>query len=373
VLLGVLFLLVASVAAVPVLRSALGSDSKNPVPPRVALPRGGPTQSNPFYIVGSDIVDPNGHKFYPIGANVGMTGNFDWKGSGEGHAADAVAWGWNTVRLTIYCTDAYSFSTWQSQGYPALWEKVDAFVKEYTGKGIVVMIECHDAGANPTSADRFWTDAANRYHDNPYVWFNPQNEPTWNDNVAWLALQKHYLHLIRDTGAENIFVADVQNSGNDAGWDGARPVYDQIMGPELVKGACNVLFSQHEYGGVDDSIGAAAYWDNVHKAGLAMIVGEFGYRLSSANDPGAYRQNLNGANSVFDIAPKKGVGMLWWHATHGDDYSLKADGSAFYEGGPSANLSPGGQRLWDAGHSAPDLGSFNGNLAQSHCPSARGT
>jgi mannan endo-1,4-beta-mannosidase len=366
-----LLVLVAAVVSVPYLRDALESGSGGTArAPRVQAVD--PVAAKPFYIVGSDIVGPDGNKFYPIGANVGMTSNFDWRGTAEGHVADAVAWGWNTVRLTIYCTSTYSFSIRKSAGPDALWAKIDSVVKEYTGMGIVVMIECHDAASNRTEATQFWTDAANRYKGNPYVWFNAENEPTWNDNAQWLSLQQHYLRAIRATGAENIFVADVQNSGNDAGWDGARPVYDPSMGPELVRDQCNVLFDQHEYGGVDDSIGAAAYWDNVHEAGLAMLVGEFGYKGSSASDAGAERQNLNGANSVFEVGPKKAVGMLWWHATHGDGYSLKASGNAFYaDGGPGANLSPGGQRLWDIGHNPPALGRFTGSLSKSNCPSAR--
>ena len=79
---------------------------------------------------------------------------------------------------------------------------------------------------------------------------------------------------------------------------------------------------------------------------------------------------MRGADSVFDIAPSKGIGMLWWHATHGDGFSLKANGKAFYDGGPSANLSPGGQRLWDIGHNPPDLGAFTGDLRRSNCTSA---
>ena len=361
---------VALAVAAPVVWATTDIGSGDSTGPRVKVSQGAKDPSNHFYIVGSDIVAPDGHKFYPIGANVGMTSNFDWEGTGEGHVADAVAWGWNTVRLTIYCTPAYSFSIWKAAGYDALWAKVDAFVQEYTGQGLVVMIECHDAAADRAAADRFWKDAATRYRDNQYVWFNPENEPTWNDNVEWLRLQKHYLDLIRSTGSENIFVADVQNSGNDAGWDGAKPVDSESMGPELVKGQCNVLFSHHEYGGVDDSIGAAKYWDNVHDAGLAMIVGEFGYKLAPGDDPSGYAQHVRGADSVFDIAPSKGIGMLWWHATHGDGFSLKANGKAFYDGGPSANLSPGGQRLWDIGHNPPDLGAFTGDLRRSNCTSA---
>jgi hypothetical protein len=324
-----------------------------------------------FYVVGSDIVAPDGMRFYPIGANVGTSGNFDWRGTAAGHVEDALAWGWNTIRLTVYCSSAYPFTIRKTSGYQALLAAVDGIVTEYTAKHIVVILECQDALVDQNETDQFWHDVALRYRDNAYVWFNPMNEPTWNDNDAWLALQEHYLRLVRSTGAENVFVADVQNGGNDAGWDGAKRVYDARMGRALDDGECNVVFSQHEYGGIDDNIGAASYWERVHDAHLAMIVGEFGYSIDGTSTAGSYAQNLNGANAVFANAPAEGVGVLWWHATHGDGYSLKADGGAFYEGGPSAGLSAAGQRLWDLGHDPPDLGPFTGDLAQSHCPSVR--
>jgi mannan endo-1,4-beta-mannosidase len=333
--------------------------------------RGATTTPQAFYVVGTHIVAPDGTNFYPVGANVGMHSNFDWRGTAEGHAADAVDWGWNTVRLTFTCTDAYSFTIRKSEGYDSLVARVDQVVEEYTAQHIVVILECHDALVDQAQVEQFWLDAAHRYKDNPYVWFNPLNEPTWNDNAAWLAIQQRYLALIRSTGAENVFVADVQNAGNDAGWDGALRVYDDGMGPALEQGQCNVVFSQHEYGGVDDNIGAAEYWDRVQAKGLAMLVGEFGYTINGTSTAGSYAQNLAGANSVFTEAPKLGIGALWWHATHGDNYSLKLDGGAFYEGGADVGLSPGGQQLWELSHNKPDLGRFDGELSASNCPSTK--
>jgi len=337
----------------------------------VVPPASGAQRNGRFYVVGTDIVAPDGTQFLPLGANVGTTLNFDWRGTGNGHSSDALAWGWNTVRLTIYCTSTADFSIWHRDGYDALLATVDNFITEYTSKHIVVMVECHDWFANQGDTDRFWTDMATRYRANPYVWFNAMNEPEWNDNAQWLNLQQHYLGLIRAQGAENVFVADVMNSGNDAGWDGALPVYDPSMGPTLRTGQCNVLFSMHDYGGVDNTIGSSNYWDRVHAANLAMVVGEFGETIDGTSNAGSYQLNVNGANDVFSAAGSKGIGMLWWHATHGDNYSLKNNGDAFYaDGGDSANLSPAGARLWAAAHPAPTPPKFTGDLRASGCASA---
>jgi mannan endo-1,4-beta-mannosidase len=339
---------------------------------QAATGSGGSNPTGSFYIVGKDIIDPTGNKYYPMGANVGIQGGFDWQGTADGHADDSLAWGWNTVRLTVYCTDGASWMPRATLGYQGFLNKVDSFVQEYSSKKIVTMIECHDALDNTSEIDQFWGDIATKYKNNPYVWFNAGNEPYWNENAAWVTFQRKYLNLVRSKGAENIFVADALNAGNDAGWDGALPLYDNTIGPALASGQCNVLFSLHAYGGTALNFGTTAYINSVQSKNMALVVGEFGYTIDNSSTAGTYADNLAGATDVFNLAPGKGVGMLWWHATHGDNYSLKNDGSAFYNGGNANNLSNGGQKVWNIGHNKPVLGSFGGRYADSNCTSAAG-
>jgi mannan endo-1,4-beta-mannosidase len=353
------------------------SPSPTPAPTPVPPVSGNPTGQ--FYIVGKDIIDPSGNKFYPMGGNVGVQLAFDWKGVANNHSADAVAWGWNTVRLTLYCSDMASWTSKSQKGYAGLLAQADAIVSEYTGKKIVVMIECHDltgdeiyTGPIAQQVDQFWTDMAIKYKNNPYVWFNAVNEPAWGDNASWVAIQKHYLDIVRKNGSENIFVADVMNMGQDAGWDGAKKVYDPSMGPQVASGKCNILFSLHAYGGLGGAAEYSSYIDSVQKANMALIVGEFGYTIDGSSTAGDYTSNKRGAEAIFSVAPAKGVGMLWWHATHGDSYSLKSSGGAFYDSGNSGGLSAAGTSFWKVSHSKPNLGAFAGKLAPSNCASAAG-
>lgn len=350
--------------------SGLHGDSDGGVP-------AGADAGRRFHVVGPDIVDPGGRRFFPVGANVGIEGGFDWRGTAQGHVADALAWGWNTIRLTLYCTDLESWTTRSQYGYQGLLERTDDIVREYTAQDVVVMLECHDVTGEATTSghladqlDQFWTDVAIRYEDNPYVWLNAVNEPTWNDSAQWLSVQRHYLALVRATGAENVFVADVLNGGQDAAWDGAGRLYQAGIGPALESGSCNVVFSLHAYGGIGGDAEYSDYLDAVRAAGLAMVIGEFGYAVDGSSTAGTYEQNVSGAHAAFEVAPGHGVGVLWWHATHGDMYSLKTTGNAFYDdGAPGSGLSPAGRDLWNLGHARPDLGVFTGNLADSHCPS----
>jgi mannan endo-1,4-beta-mannosidase len=333
---------------------------------------GSGSMTHGFYIIGKDLVDPDGKIFYPIGANVGIHGGFDWKGTADGHVSDALAWGWNTVRLSIYCTDGASWMPRSEYGYPGFLDAVDSIVQEYTSKKVVVMIECHDSLDNATQIDQFWGDMATKYKTNPYVWFNAGNEPYWNENTTWLTFQRRYLTLIRSKGAENIFVADALNAGNDAGWDGALPLYDNAIGPALVAGQCNVLLSLHAYGGTALNYGTSQYFNAIQSKNLALIIGEFGYTIDGSSTAGTFTENQKGTDDIFNLAPGKGIGMLWWHGTHGDNYSLKNDGGAFYESNNSGNLSPAGQRLWNIGHNKPASSTFAGRYDASNCTSATG-
>jgi hypothetical protein len=340
------------------------------------------TTTNQFYIVGKDIGDLNGNKFYPFGANVGIAGALNWKGIANGHVADAVAWGWNTVRLNIMCTRMDPWVRINQVSYDPFVKEVDQFVQEYTSQKIVVIFTCHDLTAEEPpllvtdrtlrELDRFWIDAAIRYKNNAYVWFNI-NEPIWTGNAQWLSLQRHFLKLLRDQGAENIYVADIMNSGQDAGWDGARKVFDPSMGPALSAGQCNVLFGIHAYGGIGDNAAHAGYLDSVAAQNLPLVTGEMGYPLGAQPDSlSGIGQSVMGANAMFDLGPQRGIGLIWWHATH-DGMPLKASGNAFYaDGGPGLGLSPAGQRLWQIGHNKPNLGLFTGDLRQSNCPSKSG-
>lgn len=399
-----------------------------------------PNPNKQFYTVGTKIIDPDGHVFFPVGANVGMTLNFNWAGNANGHADDALAWGWNTVRLNLACTTKADWGTMRERkGLPYFLNAVDQIVKEYTAKHIVVMLECHDYTGNSVAfngipdpdhmpprdyssnpvpnatyiseLDEFWKDVAIKYRDNPYVWFNALNEPGGSDNASWQLVQKRYLNLIRSTGAENLFVADVMNTGNDAGWLGALKIYDPSMGPALAAGQCNVLFSMHDYGGMANAGKDAAgnpiinvapfkdYWQKVQAANLPMMIGEYGVEDAAAsyspqpdgtirilNDAagGVFHHHLLGEYSSIHIAPQYGIGSLVWHATFPTSSRLALPNPAYpklnffnilndAKNGfrPDVTASQMGQDLWNLGHNKPDLGYFDGNYADSHCNSAK--
>jgi Cellulase (glycosyl hydrolase family 5) len=315
-----------------------------PVPPPPPPPSG-----TAFKVSGTQLLDTSGKVFVPFGFNVGAPDSFDWRGIALGHGADAKAWGCNIVRLNLYVTNSQSWSRVASSGYAALLSDVAGVVSEYNAQGIVVMIEQHEdptvAGLGP-QISQFWKDIVATYKSNPMVWINYANEYGWSDGVDYLVRHKAWISEVRGYGYTGPYIADAMNAGNDAGWAGSPQAW--TYGPQLQASdpLHNVVVSHHNYGGVDDSIGSSVYYDQVHAAGVCMIVGEFGQTNNGSVGAGTYQQNVNGVNSVCSLARTKGVGAIAWHGTHGDNYSMKNNSNAFWDGGNSANLSVFGTKFW---------------------------
>ena len=351
-----------------------------------------------FTIVGRDIVDPAGNKFYPIGANVSVRQGgyehgytFNWNGTATGHAADAKAWGWNIVRANLICVPP---------GSPTVAELnagIDALIAEYTALGIVVMVDCHDVTGKNYGASApqiqalypFWDRLATKWKNNPYVWFNMFNEPQDDGSPAavanWLALQQSALARLRSIAPNNVFVADIPGYGQAVEtFTGASSIL------RLGAGKCNVLYSWHAYGalGKDGTFGEFADFANeaasranhrealdyLHDHDIPVVIGELGDPLTlDEGTAGLPIWNRIGARAVIDEAPSRGIGMLWWHAT-GDSgnfltYSLMADRhqAPWSAATTGAGLSDGGLRFWNASKHAPNLRPFTGNLAAGNC------
>lgn len=334
VLIPLLLMFVGLAACRPATTPAAAPSSQAPAAPTV------PVSAGAYRVVGTRIVDTTGKTFVPIGANVGTVANFDWKGIADGHSADAVAWGWNTVRLNVVFAPLYAPTA-------TTLAHVQRVIDEYTAKGIVVIVASHDTLDSPTQSivrSSFATLAVNN-RSNSRVWFNGINEPALS-GAAWVAFQRNFVQLIRDQGNASIVVADAVDDANDGSWIPAPHLDDPAGPPAILAGNTNVLFATHNYGGHDSIASMSAYVDAVRANGAALLVGEFGYRLPPNEDA----WNKSAALANMAVYKSKGVGILVWHATHGDGYSLMANGGPFYEGSGGSGLSDLGTRFWALTH-----------------------
>jgi hypothetical protein len=318
------------------------SSSGSPaVPQGTVTPAPAASATTGFRVVGTTILDSTGVPFVPIGANVGTVGNYDWKGIADGHSDSALEWGWNTVRLNVAFAPLYAPTA-------STLAHVQSVIDEYTAKGIVVIVASHDTLDSGTQAivrSSLATLAAQN-RANSRVWFNGNNEPDVS-GTAWVDLQRSYVALIRSQGNPNIVVADAVKDANDGSWDPSPHLDDPSGPPRVLAGNSNVVFATHNYGGHESVAGMTQYVNAVRANGAAVIVGEYGY-LPRPNEDARHKSSALANMAVYQ---SMGVGILVWHATHGDGFTLKASGDPFYGAGcAGCALSDLGTHLWALTH-----------------------
>ena len=313
-----------------------------------------PAATGRFYTQGAKIINPKGKVFVARGANInGPAYHFrsdpiDNPGPLGMSSLDMIAncWKFNIVRVNTFASSMLL--------YP---EDFDRIVKAFTERGIVVMIEPHDYTGRYPSPDvemKMLAGAhrtlAARYKDNPYVWFNVMNEPNAEKpeqaRGLWVETHRTLIRAIRETGADNIIVADAHGWGQDnrggsgssiLNWGGELQNFDNKAQP-------NIVFSLHVYelwNNADQAF--AEYFDTAAAKGLPLIVGEFGM----LNGP---RDTLPASTSMMAAAKPRGIGWLVWHFDGGDtnDLTLPSTGGWMIDDcAAPANLTPLGRLVWD--------------------------
>ena len=272
---------------------------------------------------------------------------------------------------------------------------LDGIVAEYTSRRMVVMIDYHQLGfgvaataADIQAAVAFWTGMADRFKDNPYVWFNLYNEPdaSYNDYTLggsaperWRAQHQPVIDAIRAEGATNVLVLDDTQAGMGADdfWHIEPSPSEQsaVMteGPNLVDPVHRLVFSVHAYDawgfpndGSDDCSNRysdeqrdarfRSYVDRVHGLGLPLLVGELGFRPTDQEASGVSYHGGGGtqppcgsttmlaAETVYRVAPSENLGVIVWHG-----FDLTTDGAQAWSltGSPPTNLTAFGQLQWD--------------------------
>lgn len=349
-------------------------------------PPSDPSELDPFFVVGDEIVDPDGNLFVPVGANASIRVTdyayvFDGGNGGVNGRVDSIkAWGWNTIRATLSCHDESGDPT-QRQ----IIDGIDSTVRELTQAGIVVILACHDATGSDLELDSplelqvraFWDEVAPTYADNPYVWFNFFNEPFTTDATEpWVELHQFYYDRYRDQGVNNIMIFDLPLYGQGIHL-AAEGEFVEPLGT-----ACNTVLGWHAWGSLageqatkDDYV---TYSQAVLDRDLAVIIGEAGVPFPpSAGTAGNPEWNESGYFAALDVARDFDIGLLWWHGT-GDTsndlfYPLKVDRSGFWTAGNSGNLTIAGATFWNFSHRERQPQAFVGDLADSGCGAAAET
>ncbi len=341
-----------------------------------------------FEVRDGQIVDPSGAPFVAVGTNAnGPNAFFDVPS--RGLAATLVeGWRFNAVRL-VTCLPGGC-----QGGNSTVNNDLDGLVAEFTARKMVVIVEYHqlDIGKTATDAElstaaTFWRDLARRFKDNPYVWFNLFNEPEGNFNdyngapgtapQRWRRQHQVIIDAIRAEGAPNVIVIDDTQAGQGAAdwWKATNsPDADSGIiseGANLVDPQRRLVFSVHAYDvwgfPNDGSTNCSnrysdaqrdarfrSYVQRIRDRGLALIVGELGFRPTDELDRGlsdhgerfgqqppcGSTQRL-AAETVYRVAPEFDLGILTWHG-----YALVDEGPQNFTlagGNPPSNLTRMGE------------------------------
>ena len=266
---------------------------------------------------------------------------------------------------------------------------LDRIVNTFTAKNVVVVMSLHgliglyaNASTSPTISEvsNHFKDLAIRYKNNPYVWFDLQNEPgsqTWpeNNGADWIALHQRLIKDIRDQGANNIIFVEGSGYGQEGGnWDGSTPPdgASAILsyGDQLLSfggtSYNNIVFSLHLYekwgyetsdpneSGFSSDAKIAGFLAKIQNKGYAFVIGEYG----SFNN----RTTMRATQSMFRaLQNHPHVGRMVWQWTGGDSndltnwdqyYSWSGSGWGITppDGTRPTNLSPLGALVWDDNH-----------------------
>jgi mannan endo-1,4-beta-mannosidase len=289
------------------------------LPPEI-LPGGEPRPagnlSSGFFVSGGRLFDRNGRDFVMRGINhpvAWFQGNaLEWMDEIATTGSNAVRLVWETTR-----------------GDPAI---VRASIERAVELGMVPMVELHDITGGtdvnePAQMAQYYVDEMLDIlrEFEPYLLVNIANE--WGafntPDEDWVVAYRAAVAVLRDAGVNNTIVIDA----NDYGQRGST-IVQQGSAVLDVDPQRNILFSTHMYQSYENPQTILDVMRGAQEAGLALIVGEFGYQHGERNGqpiPVPY-------TVMVDEAARLGLGYLAWSWTGnggGVEYlDLSEDGSA---------------------------------------------
>jgi len=274
-----------------------------------------------FTVKGTKIFDPAGDEYLIKGVNVNGPGWCFPRDTIQDAELITETWKFNTVRVCAaigwdWCKD---FN-----------KELDPIINAFTKRKIVSILEVHDyTGIYPPQEDykgdvkkvipsierfkEWWIDKANRFKDNPYVWFNIMNEPgagcSKESADNWLKIHSILIETIRSNGAENIIVLDEHDWGQGGGYTRGASSYDSAiirMGKAINEKYQNIVFSLHVYDRWKDGKKRFdQYFDDAKERELCVILGEYGVGRES-------EAHLSAVKDMLNSAIPKNIGRLYW-------------------------------------------------------------
>lgn len=302
-----------------------------------------------FKIVGRNVYDPDGKEFICKGANI-LPFNASDEGADKFEHLFFDVWKFNSARLNHFPQNA-----WYS-----LDDALDFLVPIFTKRKAVLLLDlAHEADrvANPLHGiGTYWegyeaelvnlySTYAARYKDNPYIWFNPINEPAATpvfDINKYNILHAQILIAIRQQSKAPIWV-EAAHWGQDG--DGQEKVLSDLsrhtnisnadtlvnLLPESFRyniGFCMSIYDQWKPYPNTKRGKFNWYIDEIDKNDTALMIVEYGVSNGGTD-------TLDSTQTLFDALNFNGksVGRMVWHWKSNDFNDLCED-EPYVVGGP---------------------------------------
>jgi mannan endo-1,4-beta-mannosidase len=300
--------------------AALGATSLFSTAAQAATPPG-------LHVSGTQLVEKDGTPFVARGVSHAHT----WYTSQTATAIPAIrAAGANALRVVL------------SDG--TRWTKNDAadvasIISQCKANKLICMLEDHDttgygeegAASSLDTAASYWISLASVLQgQEDYIQINIGNEPFGNNDAAntrWASDTAAAIKKLRAAGLHHNIVVDAPAWGQD--WKNI--MRDSAATVAAADPDANTLFSIHMYGVYTTPSSITSYLDAFRSAGLPLIIGEFGYRSTSADVDDA---------TVMSEAVKRNIGYYGWSWSGNTDPVLD-----MVLGFNPANLTPWGQKV----------------------------
>jgi hypothetical protein len=354
-----------------------------------------------FTVSGNKILDPSGATFVMRGSNILFDTELDGFGRTPDRDAGPMAdkWHLNTVRLLV-SEDFWIGSEPTIDGaanpnycsaFDGYQQRIDDWVTKATARHLLVLIDLHTneldgvipctttvkpnrwTMADEALAPTYWRQVAARYGSNPYVAFEPYNEPQCLTPQQWLhggdvttdschgggthyqaaGMQELY-DDIRATGATNLVVVDgvkdkdtqLAAGRTDAGINPAGG-YDVSYATSTPVQGFNVVYASHPYLGNDCGTFPPTMEQKVGIPSLSVpvVIDEFGSRCTVKKADGG------------DLAASKYAEVIAYAESH------QLGWAAFAWGPHHCWVNSAGNSECDYGMLADDSGSFAPSVA----------
>lgn len=288
--------------AIPAFATALAS--------LLAFPSSAAPPDQGWHVGGSELLDGNGHVFQFRGVNV----THAWTPTRSLAELPAIAaTGANGVRIALGAGCGGFRQT------PP--DEIRALIETAKAQKLAIILEVHDAtslGSRPEACPQirivdYWKSIASLLlGQERYIILNIANEPRGGaDEPAWIGETIGAVQAMRAAGFRHLLMVDAPGWGQD----GEHVMRDNATKVLAADPLHQIVFSIHMYGGYDSDAKVTDYIAHFRKAGLTLVVGEFGNVFRGTKIP---------VNTVVtdSIAHASGYLAWSWAGNGGPDHDL---------------------------------------------------